>query len=155
MTPNILLNIFISSIPGTIVMTLFMYFYSAFFKKETRVIHIFGSMITGDIPARSVSGKGKSLIAGTVAHFMVGFVLAFTYYILIDMNVFVIRFADGLILGILSGIVAVIVWRAYIFLHFHPPRIEKAHYFIALFIAHIFFAVFTIYTFYFFQRIFD
>lgn len=144
---NTLFNIFLGSIPGTIVMTLFMYFYSAFFKKETRVIHIFGSMITGNTPLRNVSTRAKSVIAGTIGHFSVGFFFALIYYALLKEEVVTINFSDAFVAGLLSGITAILIWMAYLYFHFNPPRISRIHYFIALLLSHIFFGIVTFYSF--------
>jgi hypothetical protein len=148
MTPEEYIRIFGASLPGTVVMTLFMYFYSAFFKKETRVVHIFGSMLTGNVPVGRVSGKPKPVLTGLIAHFLVGYFLALVYNVLIENELIEINIQTNTLIGFLTGLFSVIAWAFYFFLHFHPPRLDKLHFFIALVIAHIFFAIITMYSFY-------
>jgi len=132
----------LSGIVGTIAMTAVMYFYAGITKRFTKVIHILGCMLAGDnslfYPTRN------ALTVGTVGHFGVGVLFSFAYFLLWNWGVFRINFSDSVLIGAASGVVAVIVWKSYLVLHLHPPKISQIHYFIALFLAHIIFGIVSV-----------
>ncbi len=125
----------LSGIAGTLAMTIVMYLYAALTKKPTQVIHILGSMLTGDENVRNPAKN--SLIVGFLGHFGVGIIFSFAYFLLWNWGVFYVNFPDSVLIGAASGVVAIIVWKGYLSLHHNPPAISQAHYFIALFLAHI------------------
>ncbi|WP_460513970.1 hypothetical protein [Cyclobacterium sediminis] len=135
----------LSGIVATAVMTIVMYIYTILFKHFTKVIHLLGCMISGDQKLHSPS-KG-ALTLGTFAHFGVGVIFSMSYYLLWNWGVFEINFFDSVIIGGLSGIVAIVVWKFYLKLHHYQPEISQNHYFFALFIAHIVFGIVSVNTF--------
>lgn len=132
----------LSGIAATVVMTIAMYSYTSLTKHFTKVIHLLGSMISGD--QNFHSPRKSTLILGTLAHFTVGIIFSMSYYLLWNWGVFEITFLDSVIIGGLSGIVAIVVWKAYIKLHNYRPKISQFHYFMALFIAHIIFGIVSV-----------
>ncbi|MDO6436100.1 hypothetical protein Q4534_01720 [Cyclobacterium sp. 1_MG-2023] len=132
----------LSGVLATAVMTIVMYAYTALSKHFTKVIHLLGSMISGD---QNIHTPSKStLILGTLAHFSVGIIFSMSYYLLWNWGVFEINFVDSVIIGGLSGIVAIVVWKSYLTLHLYQPEISQFHYFFALFIAHIVFGIVSV-----------
>lgn len=138
---HFLITVF-SGIVATFIMTMVMYTYTALSNHFTKVIHLLGTMISGN---QSFHSPSKStLILGTIAHFAVGIIFSMSYYLLWNWGVFEINFADSVIIGALSGIVAIVVWKSYLKLHQFQPEISQIHYFIALFIAHIVFGIVSV-----------
>lgn len=133
----------LSGFAGTIVMTSVMYLYARLLDKNTKVVHILGSMLTGNEESYHVQ-KIKVLTTGAVAHVFVGVLFSFGYFLLWNWGVFDIAWVDSLILGALSGVLAIIVWKSYFIMHQRPPEISLTHYFIALFISHIVFGLITV-----------
>lgn len=132
----------LSGIAGTVAMTCVMYLYAVITKKYTKVIHILGSMLTGD---ESFRNPGKnSLIVGFLGHFGVGVLFSFAYFLLWNWGTFRINFEDSILIGATSGVVAIIIWKGYLTLHNYPPKISQTNYFMALFLAHIIFGIVSV-----------
>ncbi|MEP0712024.1 MAG: hypothetical protein ABJC55_08880, partial [Algoriphagus sp.] len=68
----------------------------------------------------------------------------FAYFLLWNWGVFRINFQDSILIGAISGILAIVVWYGYLRFHSHPPKFSKLHYFLALFISHIVFGIVTV-----------
>tara|TARA_R110002051_G_scaffold7321_2_gene33672 strand:+ start:2169 stop:2678 length:510 start_codon:yes stop_codon:yes gene_type:complete len=132
----------LSGIAGTIAMTLVMYLYSCLSKHFTKVIPLLGSMISGE--KNFMNPSKNALFLGTLAQFGVGIIFSFTYFLLWNWGIFRINFQDAVLIGALSGLVAIIVWKTYLILHSQPPEISQLHYFIALFLAHIVFGIVSV-----------
>ena len=133
----------ISGLIGTVVMTMVMYLYAAISKKNTKVIAILGRMLTGGTYPRQ-SDKWKALMAGTCAHFSVGVLFSWSYFLLWSWGIFSVSLEDSLWVGIISGGIAVVVWGTYHFLHASPPKLSLPHYSLALIIAHLVFGTVTV-----------
>ncbi|WP_339926313.1 DUF6789 family protein [uncultured Cyclobacterium sp.] len=132
----------LSGIAGTIAMTLVMYLYSALTNRFTKVIHVLGSMISGE--KNCFAPQKKALFLGTLAHFGVGIIFSFSYFLLWNWGIFDINLQDAVLIGAASGLVAVIVWKTYLSLYSQPPKLSQLHYFIALFLAHIVFGIVSV-----------
>src|SRR5690606_4745896 len=127
---------------GTVAMTGLMYLYSYLSKRFTKVIHILGNMVIGE--RNYYTPSRNALLIGTVAHFGVGILFSFAYFLLWNWGIFGINLGDSVLIGIVSGVVAIIVWKIYLSLHSSPPKISHFHYFASLFLAHIVFAVVSV-----------
>lgn len=132
----------LSGIVGTIGMTAVMYLYAKFTNQFTKVIHILGSMISGD--SNYESPKKNSLILGTLGHFAAGIAFSFSYFLLWNWGFFRIDFLDSVLIGAVSGVVAIIVWKGYLTFHNMPIKISHTHYFTALFLSHIVFGIISV-----------
>lgn len=140
----------LAGLAGTIAMTLIMYLYSYLLRNvrensDTRVVHIFGTMVTN--ASDYTYNDYKTLIAGSAGHIGAGMAFAFSYFLLWNWGFFDIKMDDAVILGALSGILAIGVWNGYFYLHHDPPKISLLHYSIALFVAHVVFGVVTVFMF--------
>lgn len=91
-------------------------------KKNTRVIHILGTMVTGDI-SNTNDLKTKVLVTGSIAHVAVGILFCFGYFLLWNWGVLDISVLDSIIIGAISGVQAVIVWKSYFMVHQQPPQV--------------------------------
>ncbi len=136
------LIIILSGLLGTISMTCFMYMYNYVTHQFTKVIHILGNMLIGE--NRYENPSKNALIVGTVAHFSVGILFSFSYFLLWTWEIFQINFGNSVLIGIVSGVVAIFVWSIYLRVHSDPPKNSHFHYFVALFLAHIVFAIATV-----------
>jgi hypothetical protein len=132
----------LSGIVGTLGMTVVMYMYAAITRHFTKVIHLLGSMLAGD-PDFKEPGK-NALIVGTLGHFGVGVIFSFAYFLLWNWGIFRIDFADSVLIGAVSGLVAIIVWKSYLTLHHQAPQISQTHFFVALFLAHLVFGMISV-----------
>lgn len=132
----------LSGFVGTIAMTGVMYLYSIVSKRFTKVIHILGNMVTGE--RNYYTPTKTALLIGTVAHFGVGILFSFAYFLLWNWGIFHINLKDSVLIGVFSGIVAIVVWKIYLSVHSSPPNTSQIQYFIALFLAHIVFAVVSV-----------
>ncbi|MEP1086699.1 DUF6789 family protein [Algoriphagus sp.] len=132
----------VAGVAGTIAMTLVMYSYSYITKKFTMVIHVLGNLLVAE--RNYYSPSKNALIIGSLAHFGVGILFSFAYFLLWNWGVFRINFQDSILIGAISGILAIVVWYGYLRFHSHPPKFSKLHYFLALFISHIVFGIVTV-----------
>lgn len=132
----------LSGFVGTVAMTVVMYLYSAVTNRNTKVIHILGSMLAAEDSFAKPSKNSK--IVGIAGHFGVGILFSFAYFLLWNWGVFRINFQDSVLIGAVSGVVAIVVWKSYLTLHNRPPQISQINYFTALFIAHIVFGIVSV-----------
>lgn len=140
---KIFLLTIVSGFAGTFAMTIVMYLYGSLTKKKTKVVHILGLMMTGNL-ALCKEQKTKILATGSIAHVFIGVLFSFSYFLLWNWGVFNISTFDSIIIGALSGILAIIVWKSYFTVYRKPPRVPLDHYFTALFISHIIFGMVTV-----------
>jgi hypothetical protein len=141
-----LINLLISGLIATSVMTLLMYLGGIISGKNLAVIHILGSMITFNTKVGGgVSKSFLSFITGFVLHFLVGIFYAFIYAWLWSINIGKPNFINSIIFGSISGIIAIIGWNIFIKIHPKPPAIPIREYMVALFFTHIIFAVILFY----------
>lgn len=136
----------VSGLAATIAMTIVMYLYASLSQANTKVIHILGSMLTGHgkIPEYD---KNKVLTTGALVHTFIGVLFSLAYFLLWNWGIFEITFFDSLIIGALSGIFAIVVWKTYFLVHQNPAKVSLLHYFIALFISHIVFGLVAVHVF--------
>lgn len=134
----------LAGIVGTIGMTLVMYGYAIISRKNTKVIHILGTMVIGNASRPDID-SWKANLAGTLGHFGVGIIFSWSYFLLWNWGIFNMTLGDSIFIGLVSGILAIFVWLGYFQLHSNPPKVDLLHYSVALMIAHIVFGIFTVY----------
>lgn len=132
----------LSGVTGTIAMTVFMYLYASLTHQFTKVIHILGNMLVGE--RNFYSPTLNAMIVGTAAHAGVGVLFSFAYFLLWNWGIFQIDLVDSIWIGMISGVIAVLVWKSYLSLHSHPPKFSQLHYFIALLLGHIIFGMVSV-----------
>ncbi len=131
------MHLFIASLAGTSAMTLFMYLLSFITGYRTQVINVLGTLIT--FQAGPDGELSKSLLAvsvGTITHYAIGFGFALVYGWLWAEDVLQPDWWSILILGTLSGILAVGFWGTVLTIHPRAPRVKRSAYLIAIFFAH-------------------
>lgn len=133
-----ILKIILATIAGTSVMTAFSYLASEAFNKlwkEPVLLNLVVAKANVELTPRRKS------IFGWVIHYAIG--LAFVLCYKFVWNNFDIdpTWFCGLIFGIISGLIGIFSWFLMFKLPEEKPKIKFKHYYLQLFIAHIFFAL--------------
>ncbi|PQA59523.1 hypothetical protein [Siphonobacter curvatus] len=133
-------ELLVASIAGTSLMTLFMYLMSFLTDYKTKVINVLGTLLTFQTkPSGELSYSPLAVAVGTVAHYAVGFAFALAYGWLWSEEVLQPNLWGILILGTVSGILAVIFWWSFFKIHPKSPDLKLSAYLTAIFLAHYFF----------------
>ena len=144
--------ILVSGIAGTAVMTLCIYLLNQITKQVMSVTKILGTMITCETTDDGKLSDSKfSIVAGVAAHYAIGILFAYGYHLLWSAGVGAPDFWNGLLLGFVSGIFAVIFWFTFFAVHPFPPQIELKSHLPTLFITHFVFASVTVASYVFFS----
>lgn len=140
-----LVVIIASGIIGTAVMTMFMYVLTFVTKRVMNVAKTLGTMITCQTEEDGrLSDSGFAMTIGVIVHYAIGILFAYCYHLLWMYGVGQPDFWNGLFLGFISGIFAVIFWFVFFAIHPFPPHIDLKNYLISLFLAHFVFASVTV-----------
>jgi len=140
-TSKYILVAVMSGITGTTIMTAFMLILRMVTRRQLNVITILGTMLTGSTTA---DGKcvttPRVLITGTIAHYFVGIFFSFVYLWLWNNHIVGDDWWTTTILGFVTGLVGIAVWRTYFYIHRHPPQVPLRIYLAAILLAHVIFA---------------
>jgi hypothetical protein len=131
-------KIALAGIMGTNVMTLFSYLVSALAKENFSEPDHLSTMINRLAPGIS---KKWLKVAGWGAHYAVGILFAAVYAELWENGTIKPSVKNGLMIGVLSGAIAVLIWKATFKVHPLPPWIDFKNYYLQLVPAHVVFAV--------------
>jgi hypothetical protein len=131
-------NLIASASAGTTMMTLFSYMVSLAADKNLSEPEHLGTLIHRLVPG---SSKKNCQLAGWVAHYAVGLLFVLAYMELWKTGKVKKTVTNGIILGALSGTLAVLAWKTTMKAHPAPPRIDFISYYMQLVPAHIVFAV--------------
>lgn len=134
----IIFQIIIVSIAATSTMRLFSYAASAsyreFYKEHLLLTYLLQNSKI------NLSNASKNTLSWLL-HYGIGVVFVTIYHYLWANNIIHLTILDGLLLGIISGIIGIIAWMLFFkLLHYKPPLDLSTHY-IQLFVAHIIFAL--------------
>ncbi len=133
-------KILISGAVGTSFMTASSALMSLLPTEEFREPQQLSKLIGRVMP--SLSSKAD-VIAGWGAHYAMGFVFAAVYVELWEKKEIAHSVRNGIILGLLSGVLGWLIWKATFKLHPLPPNNRKFHFYLQRIPAHVVFAVFT------------
>ncbi|MDB5015719.1 MAG: hypothetical protein JWQ84_551 [Mucilaginibacter sp.] len=133
-------KILLPGITGTCFMTLFSYLLSIIKKEDFSEPKHLATMLHRVIPHTS---KKVNQVAGWNAHFAVGLVFATAYVELWERGEIKPSVKNGLLLGAVSGLLAVAIWKLTFKLHPLPPWINYNKYYMQLVPAHVVFALFA------------
>jgi len=89
-----------------------------------------------------LSNRAQSL-AGWGAHYSMGFVFAAVYVELWERGEIDRSIKNGVILGLLSGLLGLLIWKATFKIHPLPPSIRFIDFYLQRIPAHVVFAVFA------------
>jgi hypothetical protein len=98
------------------------------------------TMVSRLAPALS---KRAQQVAGWSAHYGMGFVFAAVYVELWETGKIKHNIKNGLILGAISGLVGMLIWKATFKIHPLPPSLRYLDFYLQRIPAHIVFAVFA------------
>jgi hypothetical protein len=125
---------------GTSVMTLFSYLVSNMKNEEFKEPQLLAELLNRIMPELN---KKTSHIAGWNIHYAVGLMFAILYAKKWQAEKKKATLSSGVVLGGLSGIFAIVVWRSVFKLHPSPPKIKFKRYYGHLLIAHVIFGTFA------------
>jgi hypothetical protein len=130
----------IAAVTGTTFMTANSYLMSEIFGENFREPQHLATMIGRLAPKLS---KYAKYIAGWGAHYAMGFVFAAIYVELWETHKIKHSIANGIILGLISGILGFLIWKGTFKAHPLPPLLNFDHYYLQRIPAHVVFAVFA------------
>ena len=127
-------------IGGTALMTFFIYVLSFITRERFKVVKILGTMVTGQTrPDKSLSNTRSSIATGTVLHYFVGILFSLTYNWLWSNGIGAPNLKYCLLFGIISGLIAVCIWKGFFMLHPNPPAVCLPSYLLVIFLGHVVF----------------
>jgi hypothetical protein len=133
-------EVLIAGVTGTTFMTLFSYLVSEAEKENYSEPERLGQLIHGLLP---LLNKKEHQLTGWAAHYMVGLVFAAVYVRLWEKKLLKPSLKNNLLIGGISGLAAVAIWKTTFKLHPLPPALNFDKYYLQLVPAHIVFAVFA------------
>jgi hypothetical protein len=133
-------EIAVSGVTGTTFMTLFSYLVSLADGENFSEPERLGQLANRLIPKID---KKQSQALGWLGHYGVGLLFAMVYVELWRRRQPKSSIKNNLIIGGISGLVAVAIWKTTFSLHPLPPRLSFNKYYAQLVPAHIVFAVFA------------
>jgi hypothetical protein len=128
----------LASIAGTLLMTSYLYLLAYLTKKNFRVVHVLGLMLT-----KPNASPHKMLIVGTLVHYTIGVLFALIYAWLWQEGIGRPDTLNGLLLGAFSGLFAMVFWQMFIVLHENPPLLPLPAYQLAVGAGHLLFGLGT------------
>jgi hypothetical protein len=128
----------ITAVSGTALMTASSYLMSEIFGENYREPEHLATMISRIAPGLS---KNAAKIAGWGAHVAMGFVFASVYVELWETKKIKPTIVNGLVLGLMSGLLGLVIWKATFKAHPFPPLLKFDHYYLQRIPAHIVFAL--------------
>lgn len=138
MTLSTILQILLSSIAATSVMTLFSYAVSASAREVYKEPLLLTYILTG---LRLEISPNFKIILGWLLHYLIGLFFVIGYHIIWLNEFLMISWSISILLGIISGIIGIISWIILFEIIPQKPNIDFRGYYLQLFIAHILFAV--------------
>jgi hypothetical protein len=137
-----IMRVFLSGIVATLLMTAFVYGMALLFNKKWKVIKVLGTMLTGETTAfGGLSGSPKSIVTGTIVHYLVGIGFAIVYWWICKSGVMIPGIINSVLFGMAIGILAAAVWWLFFKFHPKPPVIRLPKYLLTIATGHIVFAI--------------
>lgn len=133
-------EVLIAGVTGTSFMTLFSYLVSAADRENFSEPERLGQLIHRLVPATT---EDENQIAGWLAHYGVGMLFAMVYIELWQRRKPKSSIKNNFLIGAVSGLAAVAIWKATFKLHPLPPRLSFNKYYLQLVPAHVVLAVFA------------
>jgi Protein of unknown function (DUF2938). len=133
-------DVLVSAITGTTFITAFSYLVSELDDKNFSEPERLGQLAKRLLP---ILNKEEKLITGWAAHYLVGLLFALIYLELWTQGKVKPTLGQTLLLGGVSGILAVAIWKTVFKLHPLPPSLSFNKYYLQLIPAHVVFALFA------------
>ena len=121
-------------------MTIFSYLVAEIQNEKFREPELLATLLRRLLPEL---GRRYGKIAGWKIHYAVGLVFAIIYARVWERDKVKPSAKSGLVLGALSGLPAIAVWRLTFMLHPSPPKIHYRRFYGHLFLAHLVFGAFA------------
>lgn len=132
------IQIVISSVAATSLMTIFSYMLSANFRELYKEPVLLSYLLTSlDI---SLSKKVKRFF-GWLIHYSIGFLFVLVYHILWENQIVEKNWITALFLGAVSGIIGILGWLMMFKISKYKPNIDFKGYYLQLFFAHVIFGL--------------
>jgi hypothetical protein len=128
------------AITGTTAMTAFSYVATSKENKGLREPVLLGLLLKLALPKLS---KNKTLAAGWLTHYGIGFLFAAIYHQLWERRILKPTVVNGMILGSVNGLIGIGLWKATLALHPRPPKIFYKKDYRHLLLAHLVFGMGT------------
>jgi hypothetical protein len=133
-------EILVAGVSGTTFMTVFSYAVSVMEKENFSEPERLGQLAHRLLPTLK---KKEDKLIGWSAHYGAGLLFSAAYDWIWSRKKLEPSFKNNLILGGISGLAAVAIWKAIFKMHPLPPRLSFDKYYLQLVPAHIVFAVFA------------
>lgn len=137
---NPLLKIATAAMTGTSAMTFFSYAVSQSKNKQFREPEILARLINRLRPGNK---RKVSRVEGWLVHYTVGTLFSVIYHNFNQNAKTRSSTLKGLLLGSVTGLLGISVWRTVLNFHPFPPTLDRTGYYRHLFVAHLIFGLFT------------
>ncbi|MBC8004593.1 MAG: hypothetical protein H7X84_03885 [Verrucomicrobia bacterium] len=135
--------ILLATVAATSLMTAFSYLVSEGFRELYKEPVLLQYLMTRF--NFGITGIWK-IIAGWTVHYIIGLIFVVIFHILWRWGLYEITWLTGLIYGIVIGIIGIGGWVVMFILSNYKPRIDFKGYYLQLFIAHLVFAMTTVFV---------
>lgn len=132
------IQIGISSIIATSVMTIFSYVVSSSFRELYKEPILLSYCLSSF--HISISNRVKRIL-GWLIHYTIGFIFVIGYHIIWNHRIMEIGWLSALILGAVSGIIGILSWLVIFKISKYEPNIDFKGYYLQLFFAHVLFGL--------------
>lgn len=137
---NLFVKAIIPSVAGTLMMTSFSKLLSlAYDKNYSEPAHL--KALIGRLAP--VLTKEEAALAGWGAHLAAGYAFCLSYIEACEAGKIKMTARDALLVGLINGALAVLIWKLTYKLHPLPPRLATRAYYLQLVPAHVVFAAFV------------
>jgi hypothetical protein len=127
---------------ATTMMTLFVLLVHKISANQLNVIRILGTMLTHTTTYdRSTSSRPVSVATGLVSHYAVGYFFTAFYVIAWQHKWLGYTTVDCALIGFITGLFGILVWRIYFAIHRFAPAVRLSVYLPTILIAHVVFGV--------------
>lgn len=133
-------KVLLTGIGGTTAMTAGSALMSMLMKEDFREPEHLETMISRLAPMLS---KRAKTIAGWGAHYAMGFVFAAVFVELWESHKIKHSIGNGIILGLISGVLGLVIWKGTFRAHPLPPFLHYMDFYLQRIPAHVVFAVFA------------
>ncbi|MBW8688353.1 hypothetical protein [Chitinophaga rhizophila] len=136
------LMILAGGIFGTLLMTGALYLLSLLTGKNYKVVGVLSTMVTNHTtPDKGLTKRPIDIIIGTILHYLIGVFFAVVYFYLWRADLIELTIGSALALGVITGIVAIAFWSAFIRLHPNPPAVPIPGYALLVGSCHLLFSL--------------
>lgn len=132
------IQIVISSVVATSLMTLFSYIISASFRELYKEPVLLAYCLTTF--NLSISKNLKTII-GWILHYIIGLLFVIGFHLVWANDLMQQNWISGLILGAISGLIGIVSWVFIFKISKYEPKIDFKGYYLQLFFAHVIFGL--------------